>query len=97
MAGFRVEIRPKVKSISYVYGDGTTSGATTSLGGPYPEGDITKTYTRAGDFTVRVDVTYAGEFRVNGGQWIDIPGDVTIRGTPETLTVKTAHAVLVAN
>ena len=83
--------------ISYDYGDGSTSGATTSLGGPYPEGDITRTYTRAGDFTVRADVTYSGQFRVNGGQWIDIPGDVTIRGTAENLTVKTAHARLVSH
>lgn len=97
MAGFRVEIRPKLKSLTYDYGDGTTSGATTSLGGTYPEGDITKTYRRAGTFSVHADVTYAGEFRVNGGQWIDIPGDVTIQGTPETLTVKTAHARLVAH
>jgi hypothetical protein len=97
MAGFRVEIRPKVKSITYVYGDGTTSGPTTSLGGPYPTGDITKTYQQAGDFAVRADVTYAGEFRVDGGQWIAIPGDVTIRGTAENLTVTTAHARLVAD
>lgn len=96
MAGFRVEIRPKVKSITYDYGDGSTSGSTTSVGGPYPDGDITKTYTRAGDFAVRADVTYTGEFRVNGGQWIAIPGDVTIRGTAATLAVRTAHARLVA-
>ena len=97
MAGFRVEIRPAVKSITYDYGDGSTSGPTTSLGGPFPEGDITKTYLRAGAFAVRADVTYSGQFRVNGGQWIDIPGDVTIRGTAQTLTVKTAHARLVAH
>lgn len=96
MAGFRVEIRPQVKSITYDYGDGSTSGSTTSVGGPYPDGDITKTYTRAGDFAVRADVTYTGEFRVNGGQWIAIPGDVTIRGTAATLAVRTAHARLVA-
>jgi hypothetical protein len=30
MAGFRVEVRPMIKSISYVYGDGSTSGATTA-------------------------------------------------------------------
>ena len=96
MAGFRVEIRPRVKGISYDYGDGSSSGFTTSLGGPYPNGDVTKTYTRAGDYAVRADVTYAGEFRVNGGEWIAIPGDVTIRGVPENLTVKTAHARLVA-
>jgi hypothetical protein len=97
MAGFRVEIRPTVRSVTYDYGDGSTSGATSSLGGPYPVGDVTKTYTRAGDFAVRADVTYSGQFRVNGGQWIDIPGDVTIRGTPERLTVATAHARLVAH
>ena len=97
MAGFRVEIRPKAKSLTYVYGDGTSSGPTTSLGGPYPEGDITKAYPRSGNFTVRADATYTGEFRVNGGEWIDIPGDVTIRGTPETLQVKTAKARLVTH
>ncbi|GAA2160671.1 hypothetical protein [Pedococcus bigeumensis] len=97
MAGFRVEIRPQVKSITYDYGDGSTSGATTSLGGPFPAGDVTKTYSRAGEFSVRADVTYSAEFRVNGGQWIDIPGEVTIRGTAETLTVKTARARLVAD
>jgi hypothetical protein len=95
MAGFRVEIRPSARSINYVYGDGTSSGPTTSLGGPYPEGDITKVYPRAGSFMVRADVTYTGQFRVNGGEWIDIPGDVTIQGTPETVTVKTAKARLV--
>jgi hypothetical protein len=95
MAGFRVDIRPWAKSITYVYGDGSTSGPTTSLGGSYPEGDITKTYASAGTFAVRADVTYTGEYRVNGGAWVDIPGDVTVRGIPETLQVKTAHARLV--
>ncbi|WP_140743200.1 hypothetical protein [Pedococcus bigeumensis] len=96
-AGFRVEIRPKAKTITYAYGDGTSSGPTTSLGGPYPEGDITKAYPRTGDFTVRADATYTGQFRVNGGEWIDIPGDVTIQGTPEALHVKTAKARLVTH
>ncbi|NYG07175.1 hypothetical protein BJ986_001662 [Phycicoccus badiiscoriae] len=94
MAGFRVEIRPRLKSVVYLYGDGTSSGPTTSLGGPYPTGDITKSYSRAGDFTIRAAATYTGEFRVNGGEWIDIPGNVTIQGTPETLQVKTAKARL---
>jgi hypothetical protein len=34
---------------------------------------------------------------VAGGDWIDIPGEVTIRGVEETLAVKTAHARLVTN
>jgi hypothetical protein len=95
MLGFRVEIRPVLGSVEYVYGDGTTSGPTNSLGGPYPDGDIRKAYDHAGTFPVRADVTYRGQFRVGGGAWIDIPGDVTVRGAPEDLQVKTAHARLV--
>jgi hypothetical protein len=97
MAGFAVEIRPVTRSITYVFGDGSSSGATTSLGGPYPEGDITKTYQRAGTFAVRADVTYGGQFRVNRGQWVDIPDTVTIRGASEDLQVRTAKARLVTH
>jgi hypothetical protein len=92
-----VEIRPTLGSVTYVYGDGTTSGPTRSLGGPYPTGDVVKEYPRAGSFPVRADVTYGGQFRVGGGAWIDIPGQVTIRGTPEPLEVRTAHARLVTH
>jgi hypothetical protein len=97
MAGFAVEIRPVAKTITYVYGDGSTSGPTSSLGGPYPQGDITKTYSRAGTFAVRADVVYGGQFRVNRGPWIDIPGTVTIRGASQTLQVRTAKARLVTH
>lgn len=93
MAGFRVDIRPRLKAVVYVYGDGT-SERTNSLGGPYPSGDIRHEYAKGGSYQVRADVTYAGQYRVNGGTWITIPGDVTIQGTPETLTVKTAKARL---
>lgn len=95
MAGFAVEIRPVAQRITYVYGDGSTSGPTTSLGGPYPQGDITKTYSRAGTFVVHADVVYGGQFRVNRGQWVDIPATVTIRGASQTLQVRTAKARLV--
>lgn len=95
MAGFQVDIRPTAKTITYVYGDGSTSGPTTSLGGPYPEGDITKSYAAAGDVAVRADVSYSGQYRVDGAGWIDIPAEVTVRGTTQTLQVKTAHARLV--
>ncbi len=97
MSGFRVDIRPRLKSVVYVYGDGSTSERTQSLGGPYPEGDIKHEYVKSGSYQVRADVTYGGQYRVNGGAWITIPGDVTIQGTPETLAVKTAHARLVTH
>jgi hypothetical protein len=95
VAGFNVEIRPVFRSANYIYGDGSSSGPTESLGGPYPEGDITKEYAKPGTVQVRADVTYGGQFRVNGGEWVDIPAEVVIQGTPEALQVKTAEARLV--
>lgn len=94
MLGFRVEIRPSLKSITYHFGDGTTFGPTTSTGGPYPSGDVVKTYRQAGTFEVYAQAVYTGQFRVGGGPWLDIPGDVTIAGAPVPQTVKTATARL---
>jgi hypothetical protein len=95
MSGFRVDIRPRLEAVVYVYGDGSSSKRTVSLGGPYPDGDIRHEYARGGDYQVRADVTYGGQYRVNGSQWIGIPGNLTIQGTPVTLTVMTAKARLV--
>jgi hypothetical protein len=97
MLGFRVEIRPSLESVTYHWGDGATSGPTTSLGGPFPSGDISHAYTRSGTYSLRADVTYAGQYRVNGGAWLRIPGTVTIRGTPLPIQVKTATTRLYAH
>jgi hypothetical protein len=94
LLGYRVEIRPALQSVTYHFGDGTSLGPTTSAGGSYPEGDVTKAYDQPGTYAVRADVAYTGQFRVGGGAWIDIPATVTIRGTEETLTVRTARARL---
>ena len=70
---------------------------TTSSGGIYPDGDITHTYPTPGLYPTRIDITYSGEFSVNAGAWIPIPDTVTIAGAIQPLTVKTAHARLVAH
>ena len=44
---------------------------------------------------VRADITYGGQFRVNGGDWADIPGTATITGGETTLTVMESRARLV--
>jgi hypothetical protein len=93
MLGHDVQVRPLVKSVTYRLG-GTTIGPTTSLGGPYPEGDVIATYTQPGTCQVRADITYAGQYRLDGGAWTDIPGQVTRQGAPVTLTVKEARARL---
>ncbi|MBK9476360.1 MAG: hypothetical protein IPL94_09035 [Tetrasphaera sp.] len=85
--GFRVEIRPTATSYTYHFGDGTTLGPTEDPGGPYPDGAIRHTYQRTATYPVRVDTVYSGQFRVNGGQWIDIPDTVTIQGTTSQLQV----------
>lgn len=94
LLGFRIEIRPLLRDVTYVFGDGQTMGPTTRTGGPFPDGDVTHTYGRSGDLLVRADVTYVGQFRVADGAWVDIPGDVRVRGTSQRLQVRTAEARL---
>lgn len=93
LLGYRIEVRPVLKSITYHLGE-TTVGPTTSLGGPHPTGDVRATYTQPGQHEVRADIVYRGQFRVGDSQWFDIPGEVDLEGTPVTLTVREAKARL---
>ena len=95
LMGQQVRIRPTSQGYTYVFGDGTSSGPTTSPGGIYPDGDITHTYPKAGIYNSHIDITYGGEFSVGGGAWIPIPDTVTVAGRLQPLTVRTAHARLV--
>ncbi|MEP7194173.1 MAG: hypothetical protein ABI903_15080 [Actinomycetota bacterium] len=96
LMGFLVRIRPTNEGYVYVFGDGFTE-PTDSDGGTYPEGDITHAYRKGGKYDSRIDITYGGEFSVNGGEWLRIPAteNVTIYGVTTALTVRTAHARLV--
>ena len=95
MLGHQVEIRPRVQSFTYVFGDGTSSPPTTSLGGVYPKGDIVHSYVNSGQYAARVDVTWTADFRINGGAWAPIPDQAVVPGPVTQVTVKTAKAVLV--
>ena len=95
LMGYRLEIQPVLRGLVYVYGDGNSSEPTDSLGGKYPDGDITWTYKSTGTYPIRVDTTYGGRFRLEGGPWIEIPGTVTVEGAPQNLIVKEAKARLV--
>ena len=50
LLGYAVRIRPTLEHFSYVFGDGTSFGPTESTGGPYPDGDITRTYDSPGSY-----------------------------------------------
>lgn len=95
LLGHRVEIRPTFKSNNFRFGDGVVSGATQSFGGPYPNGDVTHVYDDPGTFTVGVSTTYGGQFRVDGGDWADIPGTATVAGPTQQVQVLTSTNRLV--
>jgi hypothetical protein len=93
--GFTVRIRPKLVGFTYVFGDGSTFGPTTSTGGTYPDGDVTHIYAKPGTYAVRVDTTFGADFSIDGSTWDPIPSTVTVAGPTTTLTVREAKAVLV--
>ncbi|MDO9456598.1 hypothetical protein [Nocardioides sp.] len=82
---------------SYVYHfDGQDGVATSSPGGPHPNGDVTHQYLYKGSASPSLDTVYAGRYRVNGGGWIDIPETLTVAGTPSTLEIIEIRPTLVA-
>lgn len=95
LRGIPVQIRPKLVGFTYVFGDGSSVGPTTSPGGVYPDGDITHVYTKSGEFPVRVNTTFGADFSLDGSTWDEIPSTVTVPGPSTTVTVREAKGVLV--
>lgn len=88
--GHEVRIRPTFHEATYNFGDGTVTGPTTSLGGPWPEGDITHEYTDAASVSTSVSVVYGGEVSVDGGAWTVIPSTVSVTGPAQPLEILTS-------
>ena len=95
LRGIPVQIRPKLIGFTYMFGDGSAVGPTTSTGGVYPGGDITHVYRSKGTYPVRVDTTFGAEFSLDGSTWDEIPSTVTVAGPSTTVTVREAKSVLV--
>lgn len=85
--GHEVRIRPNLQNVTYHFGDGSSVGPTQSLGGGYPDGDITHEYTGAGTVNPSIVVVYGGEVSVDGGEWMPIPGTATVDGPTVDLQV----------
>lgn len=90
LVGHAVRIKPTLKSNTFVFGDGATSGPTHSMGGTYPAGDIRHAYDAPGSFSTSVRTTYGGQYSVDGGQWTDLPGMTVVAGPAEPLRVLTS-------
>ncbi|WP_143553893.1 hypothetical protein [Serinicoccus sp. CNJ-927] len=95
--GYEVRIRPTLVGVTYVTGDGNSIGPTKSLGGPYPDGDITHEYADAADVAPYISVEYGGEVSVDGGDWAEIPSTVTVDGPTSPLEVLTSENRLYNN
>ncbi len=94
LLGQTVDVRAEPTRFHWTFGDGGAD-ATESAGSPYPGLEVTHAYSDA-QVTVRpsVDVTYAAEFRVDGGPWQEIAQTVRIGGPPVPLRVVEATPVL---
>jgi hypothetical protein len=94
LLGQRVDLRIWPSSYEWHFGDGEAI-ATESAGAPYPDLEITHSYTTKGQVGPAVDTTYAAEVRVNAGPWRPVPGTVTISGDTVALEVVEATPTLV--
>ena len=83
VAGQSVVIRAVPVSYAYLFGDGDST-TTASPGSPHPDLEITHAYARTGGVVVRVDTTYAGEYRIGQGEWTSIPDTLTVRAPGRT-------------
>jgi hypothetical protein len=94
LLGRQVDVVATPESYTWNHGDGS-SMTTRSPGAPYPAQDVTYNYADAHTTVLTsVDVTYTGRFRIDGGDWQEIPGTVTIGGPTAALRVSEATPVL---
>jgi hypothetical protein len=92
--GHRVDLRILPTRYIWRFGDGLQS-QTATPGGPYPNKDVTHRYAGIGGVHPSLAVTYRGQYRVDGGPWIDMVGTATVDGPEVELTVVETRAQLV--
>ncbi|MGC4110755.1 MAG: hypothetical protein QM747_10105 [Nocardioides sp.] len=94
LLGQRVTVKATPTQYTWHFDDNAEL-TTTDPGAPYPDLQVTHRYLTAGTTHPRVDTTYTGRFRVNGGDWQDIPDTLTVPGQPLDLRILTATPHLV--
>ncbi len=94
LLGQEVLIEATPSTYTWLHGDGTAQD-TAVPGRPYPALDVTHDYRSVGTFAPRLDTTYSGRYRLNGGPWIPIPETLTVTGTTQSLESIEARPTLV--
>jgi hypothetical protein len=102
LLGRPAEVRFTAVGFHWDYGDGTRAARGTP-GGTWEqlgtaEFDPTPTshvYVTRGDYTIRLQVDYAAEYRFDGPDFVAIPGTITLPANDLRITVGDAKTVLV--
>jgi len=94
LLGATVDFHITAAAYTWHYGDGQAQ-TTTDPGAAYPHQTITHRYLRKGTATPSLDTTYQADYRINTGTWQHLNQTVTIPGTPQALTIRTATPHLV--
>lgn len=94
LLGRRVDLRIWPSAFTWRFGDGEAA-TTTTPGAPYPDLQVTHSYTATGPVRASVDTIYEAQWRVGGQPWRPVPGTVTIPGAAVGLDVVEARPTLV--
>jgi hypothetical protein len=95
LLGADVDIRATAQEYRWEWGDGTHT-STTDPGQPYPNATLTHTYAHASDVvTVTLTTTWSGQYRVNGGPWVNFDSTINSDSTPVQLTIYDPRSRLV--
>jgi hypothetical protein len=106
LLGYRVTLRAHLQRVDWSFGD-QTSDTTSEPGKAYSHDDPCKTadcpdyfghvYRQTGHLTIGAQLTWTGQFQVDGGAWQDITGTVTAPATDRPIHIREARGVLVEN
>lgn len=95
--GCTVQIRPRVTTFEYAFGDGGSLGPTASRGGPFPTGDVVHAYVRPASTRARATARYSGDYSLDGGDtWGDVGLVVPVQGPDSAVRVLEGRARLEA-
>lgn len=94
--GVPVSVRFTPTRYRWEYGDGslgTSTGAGTSWSAEFTPTATSHVYTAAGNYDVRVSVTYSAEFNVGRG-WVGLEGTLERTSEPHQILVRSARSAL---
>ncbi|MGO2534179.1 hypothetical protein [Arthrobacter rhombi] len=95
-----VRVRAIPQSYLWNYGDGH-SRKLQKPGKPMPNHtfdqptDTSHVYEETGDFTIQLSTAYRGEYSVDGGPWMPIPGTASVPSDPMPMSVWRTKKLLV--